>query len=40
MKELQGQVECLRRENDQLRVHIEKVAILENTSEIAVAMLS
>ena len=38
MKELQGRAERLRSENDQLRAQIEKVAILEKTREIAVAM--
>ena len=38
VKELQGQVERLQSENNRLWAHIEKVAILEKTREIAFAM--
>ena len=40
MKELQGQVERLRRKNDQQRAQIQKVTILEKTHEITTTMRS
>ena len=38
MKELQSPVECLQRENDQLRTHMEKVANLEEVLSIKLSL--